>query len=293
MGRLFDRVWSVTVSTLDVSDFHVHFRIEKTTKPEPNKALVEIWNLSEDHRGALGEIVPGKRVAKKKKKKGQVSPNLTGKIPVRIDAGYRDDGPQQVFLGDLRTCDSEWSAPDWVTAITSGDGERAYRTARINQAFGAGVPAGTALKGLVTALGLGPGNVAQVAAGLKLGGTATLLARGAVFSGPVVRHLTDLCRSANLEWSVQDGVVQFVNLGQALAGKAVVLSAATGLIGSPNVDGDGVLKAECLMIPGLACGRLVIVDSKMVQGQFRVEKIVTEGDSHGKTWGHTIEAKRY
>jgi hypothetical protein len=292
MGRLFNRVWSVTVSTLDVSDFHVHFRIEKTTKPEPNKALVEIWNLSEDHRGALGEIVPGKRVAKKKRK-GKVSPNLKGVIPVRIEAGYLDDGPQQVFLGDLRTCDSELSSPDWITAITSGDGERAYRTARINQAFGAGTPVPVALKGLVTALGLGPGNIAKVTAGLKLGGTATLLARGVVFSGPVVRHLTDLCRSANLEWSVQDGVVQFVDVGQALAGQAVVLSASTGLIGSPNVDGDGVLKAETLMIPGLGCGRLVIVDSKMVQGQFRVEKIVTEGDSHGKTWGHTIEAKRY
>lgn len=292
MGRLFDRIWSVTVSTLDVSDFRVHFRIEKTLKPEPNKALVEIYNLNSDHRGALGEIVPGARVSKKKKK-GAVSPNLKGVIPVRVEAGYRDDGAQQIFLGDLRTVDSERDGADWITAITSGDGERAYRTARINQAFGPKTPVDVVLRSAVKALGLGAGNLSQVLPALKLNGAATLLTRGMVLTGPVARHLTDLCRSAQLEWSIQDGVVQFTDVGKALSGKAIVLDGAHGLIGSPNVDGDGVLKARTLMIPDLVCGRIVIVDSEQVQGQFRVEKLVTEGDSHGQDWGHEIEAKRY
>lgn len=293
MGALFNRKWALTVSTLEVDAFAIHFRVEKTIKPEPNKVTIEVWNLNDDHRAALQELAPGKRVGKKAGRKGKTSPNLTGSVPVRLEAGYAEDGTDLIYLGDLRTVDSELTGPDWITAITSGDGERAFRTARINQAFGPRTPVRTALSAAVKALGLGNGNLASVANALSLQGTSTVYARGVVLSGSAARALTDICRSANLEWSIQDGVVQFVDLNKALAQRAVLLKAGTGLIGSPSVDGNGVLKAKTLMIPGLACGRLVVVDSRQIQGQFRVEKIITEGHSHGNDWGHDIEAKRY
>ena len=292
MGRLFDRTWSVTVSTLDVSQFRIHFSITKTLKPEPNKGLVEIYNLSPDHRQQLEELAPGKRVGKKRK--GKTAPNIRGSVPVRIEAGYKDDGPQLIFLGDLHTVDSELNGADWITAVSSGDGMRATRTARINQAFGPKTPADVALRALVKSLGIGEGNLSQVVSQLRLQGTANLLTRGIVFSGPTARMMTDFCRSADLEWSIQDGAVQFVDVGKALAQSALVLSSDSGLIGSPNVDGDGVLKAKTLMLPGLKCGRLVVVKARNVQGNFRVEKITTEGDTHSNDqWYHEIEAKRY
>ena len=292
MGALFDRRWALTVSTLEVDAFGIHFRVEKTIKPEPNKVLIEVYNLNEEHRGTLQELAPGKKI-KAKGRKGKTSPNLTGAVPVRLEAGYKEDGTDLIYLGDLRTVDSELTGPDWVTAVTSGDGERAFRTARINQAFGPKTPVRTALSAAVKALGLGNGNLASVVASLQLQGNANVYTRGVVLSGSAARALSDICRSANLEWSIQDGVVQFVDLNKALAQRAISLSSGTGLIGSPNVDGNGVLKAKTLMIPGMQCGRLVVVDSRQIQGQFRVEKIVTEGHSHGPDWGHEIEAKRY
>jgi hypothetical protein len=293
LGALFDRRWALTVSTLEVDAFAIHFRVEKTIKPEPNKVLLEVWNLNDEHRAALQELAPGKRVGKKAGRKGKTSPNLTGSVPVRLEAGYAEDGTDQIFLGDLRTVDSELSGPDWITAVTSGDGERAFRTARIKQAFGPRTPVRTALSAAVKSLGLGTGNLASVLASLQLQGNATVYTRGVVLTGSAARVLSDICKSANLEWSIQDGVVQFVDLNKALAQRAISLTSSTGLIGSPNVDGNGVLKAKTLMIPGLSCGRLVVVDSRQIQGQFRVEKIITEGASHGPDWGHEIEAKRY
>ena len=293
MGALFDRRWALTVSTLEVDAFAIHFRVEKTIKPEPNKVLIEVYNLNEDHRAQLQELAPGKKVGKVSKRLGLTSPNVKGSIPVRLEAGYKQDGTDLIFLGDLRTVDSEISGPDWITTITSGDGERAFRTARINQAFGPRTPVRTALAAAVKALGLGNGNFQSVASTLQLQGAASVYARGVVLSGSAARALSDICRSANLEWSIQDGVIQFVDLNMALAQKAIQLTSDTGLIGSPNVDGNGVLKAKTLMIPGLTCGRLVVVDSRQIQGQFRVEKIITEGQSHGSDWGHEIEAKRY
>jgi hypothetical protein len=290
--ELFGRKFALTVSTLEVNDFHCHFRIEKSLKPEPNKALIEVWNLSPEHRAFLGELAPGKKISKGKKK-GATAPALQGKIPVRLEAGYDGPGTDLIFLGDLRTVDTETTGEDWVTAISSGDGERAFRSARMAQSFGPRVPASVALQAIVKTFGLGPGNVAKVLSGLKHQGQASLLTRGAVFSDASARVLTDFCRSADLEWSIQDGAIQFVDLNKALAGQAIVLSPKTGLVGSPAVDGAGIMKCKSLIIPGLRCGGVVIVDAEEIKGQFRVEKLTYEGDTHADAWEVEIEGKRY
>jgi hypothetical protein len=293
MTALFDRRCSVTLSTLQLEGFRVKFNIQKTLKPEPNKALIEVYNLSETHRGQLGQLAPGKKAKTGKAGRGKASPPLLGTVPVRLEAGYADPGPEMIFLGNLRTVDSERMGPDWVTSIASGDGERAFRTARINQSFGPRTPPDVALRALVKSLGLGNGNMAQVLSSLRMNGSGTLLTRGLVLSGPTARMMSDFCRSANLEWSIQDGNLQFVDLNTALSQKAVVLSPSTGMIESPNVDGSGVLQCKTLMIPGLRCGALVVVKGVNVQGTYRVEKITYEGDTHGHEWGCVLEGRRY
>jgi hypothetical protein len=293
MTALFGRAFGLTVGTLEVSDFRCKFKVEKTLKPDPNKVLVEVYNLSREHRGALAELAPGKAIKLgKQKKKGVVAKPQAGKIPVRLSVGYGED-TDQIFLGDLRTVDSEIDGPDWVTAITSGDGERAYRTARVNQAFGPKTPVSAALTSAVKALGLGSGNLSAVLSSLKLQGQANLFARGIVLSGSAARVLTDLCRSADLEWSIQDGVIQFVDFGRVLAGRSVLVSPGTGMIGSPNVSSDGICNFKSLIIPGLRCGGVVVIEAATLDGNFRVEKLAYDGDTHGREW--TVEGwgKRY
>jgi hypothetical protein len=287
--RLFDRVATLVVGTLDLTGFRFKFHVEKSIKPEPNTVRIEVYNLSPDHRSALAEIVPGKKLAKKGK--GKTSPSLHGKIPVQLEAGYRDSGPQLVFLGDLVTVDSERDGPDWITTITSGDGARNYRTARINQTFRKGTTVQAAMQSIVKVLGLGQGNLGQIRP-TDANGSGVLVS-GMSVSGPAARAMSDLCRSAGLEWSCQDGTLTILEQGKALAGKALVLDRASGMISSPNVDGDGILKVKTLMIPGVQIGRLVVVDATQVKGNFRIEKVTTEGDTHGSDWGHEIEAKRY
>jgi hypothetical protein len=286
---LFDRVATLVVGTLDLTDFRIKFHIEKSIKPEPNSVRIEIFNLSPDHRLALAEIVPGKRASKKGK--GKVSPGLKGKIPVQLEAGYRDEGPQLVFLGDLTTVDSERDGPDWITTITSGDGARDYRTARINQTFRKGTTVQAAMQSITKILGLGRGNLAQIRP-TDANGSGVLVS-GMTVTGSAARAMSDICRSAGLEWSCQDGTLTILQQGKAMAGRALMIDQASGMIGSPNVDGNGILKVKTLMIPGVQIGRLIVVKSIQVQGNFRIEKITTDGDTHGQDWGHEIEAKRY
>lgn len=293
MTQLWNRAFDLTVSTLHLTGFRCKFKVEKTLKPEPNKALIEIYNLSAEHRAFLSDLAPGKAISVGKKKTKVAKP-VTGKVPIRLEAGYEDPGPELIYFGDLRTVDSEIDGGDWVTSISTGDGERAYRTARINQSFGAKTPASTALRAAVKALGIGEGNLSQVVSKLKLQGSASLLARGLVMSGSAARALTDLCRSADLEWSIQDGTIQFVDFGKVLSGQAVVLKPGTGLIGSPNVSADGVMNCKSLIVPGLRCGGMVVLKSSLVEGNFRIEKMAYTGDTHsGSDWCVEIWGKRY
>src|SRR6478609_7446560 len=107
---LYDRRVSITVDTVQITDLDCSFKIEKTLKPAPNNCEVTIYNLTEDHRAQLEQVTP----------KGK---EPTRGIPCEIVAGYKV-GVSQVWLGDLRTAHSKYDDVDWVTKLSSGDGEK-------------------------------------------------------------------------------------------------------------------------------------------------------------------------
>lgn len=106
--------------------------------------------------------------------------------------------------------------------------------------------------------------------------------------------MTDLCRSAGLEWSIQDGCLQLLNIGEALStNEAIQLDSSTGLIGSPSVDSQGVLEFTTLLIPGIAPGVLVDMDSLFVKGGYRIEKVRYQGETVGQDWYAHCTAVKY
>ena len=288
MTELFGRAWSLTIGTMDVSAFDIKFRVEKTFDPLPNKAVVEVYNLSEEHRGQLAQLAPGKTSIAKKK--GKAAPPILGQIPTRLEAGYGKD-TALIFLGDLRTVDTEKNEGDWITTLTTGDAEKAYKSSRVNISIGPKTSLKQAMAAVLKTFGLGTGNLNKVVQQLQ-GGSSTL-PRGAVLSGASAKVLTDLCRSADIEWSFQDSVPTFVNLGMALDGRATKITADTGMVGSPTVDANGIMKVKTLIIPNLRCGGLVVVDSEQVKGNYRVQKLTYSGSSFDQEWYCEIEANRY
>jgi len=312
MAQLKDRIWSVTVGAavgglrkgLKVDGHRVSFHIQKTLKPEPNVCECTIYNLSREQRAQIEELQPknsttfssttGKAVAKGVAQRG---------IPLLIEAGYKDTGLSQIWLGDLRTVYSEYQEKtgDWLTKLETGDGEAAKKSS-IAVAYGPGTTPDIALRAIVRALGVDEGNVAAAAIKLRQSGSATLLPSRAVFSGSTSETLTNFCRSAGLEWSVQDGAVQILQSGKALDGKALHLTGGkvghpgtpgTGLIESPSIDPLGVLTIKFLIQPGVKIGSLLVVDSQTIQGNYRIVKAVWDGDTHAQPWYITAEAQRY
>ena len=129
---------------------------------------------------------------------------------------------------------------------------------------------------------------------LANGSSVISAVNGAALRGNGARRMTDLCRSCGLEWSVQDGELQLLNIGQALSTTlAIQLDSTTGLIGSPSVDSQGALSLTCLLIPGLAPGVLLNVHSEFVKGGYRIEKIRYEGNTAGQEWYAHITCVAY
>lgn len=296
-GRdLFRRRWRVTVNTIEITDLDVEFEIEKTTKDEPNKCELKIWNLTESQRAEIEELhqVLGnvskfdagkvKEAARKQATKG---------IPCSIEAGYgeNDDNLSLLWLGDLRTAKSERRGPDWVTSLESGDGEKSWQNARVHVSYGPMTPVDTALRAIVEALGLGEGNIEKFAGALRISGKT--FPTGTVISGPAAREMTYFCRSADLEWSIQDGAIQILDRGKALDQEAILVSAETGMLDSPTVDVDGILTVKILMTPDVRPGRLIVLDAARIKGNYKIETAKWKGDTSGNDWTIELNARRY
>jgi hypothetical protein len=279
MSELYDRSWNVTVGDVLVSfrergkqpeGLACSWTATKTLKREPNTCDLKIWNLSPDTRRRL--TAPKKTI-------------------VRIEAGYGDK-LSQVYLGEVRALmPGEIQGPDIVTELSSGDGEKAMMGAHLAIPVGAKVSNGDALKAIAKALGVGLGNVSKVSATLALSGRA-VFPRGTVLVGNVARQLDDFCRSAGLEWSIQDGALQVLDSGASLDKFPYILKADSGLVGSPKMGSDGKVTADTLMLPELRPGLRVEFDTLEVKGLYRLIETSCTGETHGNSWGYSITCEK-
>lgn len=286
--KLFGRAWSVQIDRTQLKDFDMSFSISRTSKPEPNTCELALYNLSDKQRAAL-EGTPLVKIAAKS---GPVKHQHKG-IPVRIEAGY-EEADSVIWQGDLRTVESEHNGPDWVTKLGSGDGEEAFQRSRINMSFGRGTPIATVITALASALGLGVGNLPLYLPILSLNPTAALLAvQGVSLSGAVHQILTNIAQSVGLEWSIQDSALQFTKRGLPIVGKAVLASKATGMVGDPTIDNEGVCTVKMLMIPNVVPGSVLVVTGERVKGNFRIETATYEGDTSGQPWYITASCKKF
>jgi len=225
---------------------------------------------------------------------------------VLVEAGYTG-GTSQLYFAGARAAWTTREGPDYITHIESMDtiarptgirrtkkilpgeiGGSVYRT------VGARVPLAQAFQTIAAAIGVKPGNINQALALAVSKGLPITSINAAALVGNGASRLTDLCRSAGLEWSIQDGALQLLLIGQTLSTtKAIFLSSDTGLIGSPSVDSQGALTLTTLLIPGLAPGVLILVDSLFIKGGYRIEKIRYQGNTVGEEWYAHVDAVRY
>jgi hypothetical protein len=275
---------------LTVDGLDIEFDVEKSLKSsEPNKARIKVWNLTRDHIKAIGQAQA---------------------LTVRLEAGY-EGNTAQVYYGGIRSAHSTREGDtDFVTILESENTVAkpgiVSATKKVTTSSFVSVPQGprvslsSAISTLAPILGVTTGDLTAALAGKE-----AILISGSSLHGNAAQRMTDICRSAGLEWSIQDEVLQLVDIGKALTTTtAFNISPDTGLVGSPTSDSQGVVEATVLLTPGLAPGVLVnfvgagdpsgLTPCIFVNGGgYRIDKIRAHGSTFSRDYYHSFTAVKY
>lgn len=250
---------------MDLSALDIRFKVKKTLKPKPNTAVVRVWGLDAVSRGYL---------------------SFPRKLSMSLEVGYSGEN-ELIFLGECRNAFSEREGPEGVTTFETGDSEKIMSAAGLKLTWGqSSVSIQNAFDAIKTTIPqiVSSSQTKQWADANKVLGKLryqVLHPKPGAIDRHSTRFLDDICRSAGLEWSVQNGALYLIPKGEAMAGKEILLSSDpnTGLIGSPFVDNKGFLDVKSLIVPGLRPGARIRVESQNVTGDYRIESVEYEGGS--------------
>lgn len=270
-AQLFDRVLDLTVaplsggSGLQVKDLRVTFNVVKTSTSEPNTAEIEIYNLSSANRGLIEQ-------------KNQA---------VVLKAGYRDLSGT-IVIGHLRRVEHRKEGSDVISKLEVKDGGKDLYEVEFRRSYTKGTSRMSVVRdiiGTMSTVSLG-----TVAATRLQGNLPSKLA----LSGLARVCMDKVCRAWGVEWSVQDGVAQFLDPTGTRGGGtlAIKLTTTSGLIGSPAKTQRGCT-FQSLLRPDMLPGSYVTLESVLVSGAFKVQKVTHAGDKMAPgAWLSNAEAVR-
>lgn len=266
MTRLFSRAASLTLDTLKVDGFDIAFNVQLSDEPEQNTCEVAIYNLADDNRNALKKLKQVRTI---------------------LEIGYGTD-TFAVFNGELRQVNSTREGVDWVTRVSSGDGDEKLRGKRLYKSYASGTKVNSIIDDIGKVLGAGKDALAKLKEGNFREGM-TEFKKGYNITGNVFKEFIELAKAKGYRVWMQDGEVKVLKIDQAFAGEAILLTPDTGLIGSPEV-GTKIIKLRSLIIPDLTPGRKIEVRSEHVKGFFVVRRANYTGDRAGNDWNIDMEA---
>ncbi len=285
MTDLFNRNWSLRVGTILIraNTLDIAFNVTKTKRREPNKAAIKIYNLNREHRDQIEE---------------------SSEVNVTLEAGYNDD-LSVIFSGNLRSGESVYTGNDVITSIEGEDGGTAYRRSILSRSFPAGTEVLTVLKAAVEGLGVGQGNLRDFSS-INILEMGTTYPEGTVLNGPardevnrIVRSIrdTDSART-RYSWSIQNGNFQIRRGRRPVRDRAIKLTPQSGLLESPvRTRPDGrrprFVSAKSLLIPGIFPGRIIVLESKFISGNFSVRRVSYKGDTSTNDWMCDMELEDY
>lgn len=268
--RVSEDFRAVVADVIEIENLRVQFKVKKTNTKEPNTAEVTITNLSASRRASLQQ-------------KG---------VKFILQAGYEGAGIGQLFIGDARTIDHVRDGGSWHTTIKSGDGERAFRYARVSESFKAGTPIASVVRKIAQASGHGLGNLEQ-----QLGSMTGQYVNGYAAHGVASKELEKSLKAAGFEFSVQDEQLLVLRPEQFGTVQVPDLGPDTGLIGSPEYGapdknkGKPVIKVRSLLNSIIKPGGQVVLRSARHKGPVHVHEVEHSGDTDGGDWYSDFQAR--
>jgi len=284
VARQYKRAYDLTIIPQDgearvIRDLRINFEITKSILSFPNLCRLNIYNPNEDTLAALQ-----KKFTK-----------------IVINAGYEGD-VRLLFKGEIRNVFQNRAGVDRLITIYAGDGERDWQNATFNKTFTENVTISSAIEEVLKSF-------EEVTVGVVNGlpQVADKL-RGQTLSGSSKDILDQFADEYGFDWSIQDGEVIITPVESPLEGdEAVLVNAATGMIGSPTVTEIGADVTTLLnprMLPNKAfkiesvnadiqLGNLFFRDIKRTtaEGTYKIQEVTFKGDSREGDWVSSVKGR--
>lgn len=278
MATLPKRDFKLTVHDRELLDLDIEFSVTRSLDRDANSADFTIYNLTAETRKHLQQIKGG--------------------IIIQLHAGYKETGLGLIFLGQLREIVSARQGPDWVTRITSGDGDGQSKA--VSFSIGPGSKLSTVIQKLIGELKDGIGNAqAAILGGEFLTKLNNTFPSGGIVHGRTDQELDRILRTLGKTYSVQNGNIQILDSGKSNNETAHLVTVNTGLIGSPEISSvknaagkkiRGGCKFRSLLTSEIYPGRQVRVEGENLNGFFRVNTAQYSGQINGPDWYVDVES---
>jgi len=239
----------------------IAFEIDKSVSSTQNTSTIQIWNLKESTRNALGKELD----------------------EVILEAGYTPPGGSDntgiIFQGNIRDVEhTRDGGVDIVTTLNLGDGDKGVRQATVSKSYKAGTEVKTMVEDLNKELekfGIKRGEQ-------KLPDNIKPFVRPYAMVGSVKNEFDILGRGKGFYWSIQNNACEIIP-GDGFIGDVVLLNAESGLVDVPTITDNGV-KVKALINPEVRAGRRVKIESSVLEmnakgSMYRVSTIGYGGDN--------------
>lgn len=241
----------------------IQFDVFKSIEDDANTAEVTAWGLSESTRNLMMQ---------------------EGNI-LRLRAGYDDPLPICI-LSEVVTSTILREPPEIGVRFECADGALALTNTRVSLSYGRRVTTAQALADVARRLGL-----AWHSTGYQPQGDWP---HGWSFSGTARDALRDICYRGGVTYSIQDRALQVLPPHRGEVGEGVLISAQSGMVGTPEPihsddHGDG-WSITALLMPRIAPGAQVMLQSIAHSGPLYVRTVRHTGDTRGADWFTEIEA---
>lgn len=289
MARQYKRTYDLTVITPEgegrvIRNNRINFEIIKSVISYPNLARITIYGLEEETLSFFQQ------------RNSQLI----------LNAGY-EGSSRLLFKGEIRNVFQERIPPDKFITVYAGDGSFDWQNSIFNRTFNENV----SLQSMIQ----------ELAATFKditirtLEGVPEIsgLLEGVTLSGKSSDLLDSFAREYGFSWSIQNGEFVAVADEQPIQGdEAVLISAATGMIGSPTITetnvGVGGVEVTTQLNPMLQPNVAFIIESvsasvalgnlffrqipkTTAEGLYKTQEVTFRGDSKEGDWVSTVKGR--
>lgn len=282
MSRQYKRAYELTILPTSglsrtITGLRVNFEITKSILSFPNLCRMTIYNPNDETLSALQDKY----------------------TKIVFNAGYEGD-MRLLFKGEIRNISQAKTGVDKLITIYAGDGEKDWQNSTFNKTFSETVTMKTAIQEVLSSFkNITVGTIEGLPEEVD-----KLL--GQTLSGSSKDIMDGFAEEYGFDWSIQDGEIVTTPIGSPLQGdEAVLITSATGMIGSPTLTEIGA-DVTSLLNPRLLPNRAFKIESvnsdiqmgnlffrnikrTSAEGTYKIQEVVFKGDSREGDWLSSVK----